>query len=192
MAPGGAQQYYGVVPDISTFAKALANGFPLAVVVGKREFMNIIDPRKGDFLSSKEGVSFFGTYNGNQMSLAAARATLTELKSGKIQKQLHERVRWLSKQFGEVASSLGVEAILVALGGKFQAYFIDEAPVDYRTAMKTDAEKYAVFRRAVLEGGVMMHPLATSHHGVTWSHTREAMDEILVAMENGLAQAKKT
>src|SRR5690242_12342624 len=79
MAPGGAQEYYGVTPDMSTFAKAMANGFPLSAVVGKREIMEITNPKSGTSLSTHEGVAYYGTYNGNQMSLAAARATLGEL-----------------------------------------------------------------------------------------------------------------
>jgi glutamate-1-semialdehyde 2,1-aminomutase len=191
MAPGGAQEYYGVTPDMSTFAKAMANGFPLSAVVGKREIMEITNPKSSASLSTHEGVAYYGTYNGNQMSLAAARATLGELKSGKIQKHLHERIRWLRKEFVSMTDKTGIKARMAGIGGKFCVYFMEEEPVDYRTAMGTDARKYALFRKTMVESGIMMHPMATNHHGITWSHTNEALDEMLTAMEFALREVKR-
>ena len=101
-APGGAQEYYGITPDISTFGKAIANGYPLAAVVGKREVMDVTDPKTGK-------VSFLGTYNANQMSLAASCATLNQLKGGQVQKRLHDASKWLTKEFEAVASDLGMK-----------------------------------------------------------------------------------
>jgi glutamate-1-semialdehyde 2,1-aminomutase len=101
-ASGGAQQYYGVTPDISTFGKAIANGFPLAAVVGKREFMKVTEPKTGT-------VSYLGTYNGNQMSLAASRATLKILRTGRVQKRFQEETNWLLKEFETITSEVGLK-----------------------------------------------------------------------------------
>ncbi len=192
VAPGGAQEYYHVTPDLSTFAKAMANGFPISAVVGKHEFMNVTNPQKGEFLSMRSGVSFFGTYNANQMSLAAANASLTELKTGKVQKRLHAGTKWLAKEVGEISSDLRMDARLVGLGGKYQVYFTREEPIDFRTAVQSDQRKYSVFRQSMLDSGVLMHPLATTHHGLTWAHNTGVLHEIRTAMEKGLKRAKQS
>lgn len=185
LAPGGAQEYYSVIPDISTFGKAIANGFPLAAVVGKKEFMNVTDPKTGN-------VTFAGTYNANQISLAASYATLKQLKTGRVQKQLHQGSEWLAKEFDDIAHEMGVEARLLALGGKFQAYFMHDEPVDYRTAIKTDARKYSAYQRAVVDSGVLMHQSSTMHHGISAAHKKKDLKTILTAMKNGLRKAKET
>jgi glutamate-1-semialdehyde 2,1-aminomutase len=183
LAPGGAQEYYGVTPDISTFGKAIANGFPLAAVTGKKEYMNVTDPKTGR-------VSFSGTYNANQISLAASYATLSRLKTGRVQKQLHQASKWLVKAFDDIAQDVGIEAKLVALAGKFQVYFMHEQPVDYRTAIKTDGQKYSAYQRAVVESGVLMHQSPTMHHGISAAHTKEDLKTIIGAIETGLKKAK--
>lgn len=185
LAPGGAQEYYGVIPDISTFGKAIANGFPLAAVVGKKEFMNVTDPKTGN-------VTFAGTYNANQISLAASYATLKQLKTGRVQKQLHQGSEWLAKEFDDIAHEMGVEARLLALGGKFQVYFMHDEPVDYRTAIKTDPRKYSAYQRAVVDSGVLMHQSSTMHHGISAAHKKKDLKTILTAMKNGLRKAKET
>jgi glutamate-1-semialdehyde 2,1-aminomutase len=183
LAPGGAQEYYGVTPDITTFGKAIANGFPLAAVVGKREFMNVTDPKSGT-------VTFSGTYNANQMSIAACSATLKQLKTGRVQKHLHESAKWLMREFDTAAADLKIDAILRAIGGKFQVYFTRHEPKDYRTAVSVDREKYRVFQREVVDSGVIMHPSITMHHAITYAHSRSDLRSIIEAMEKGLKKAE--
>jgi len=184
LAPGGAQQYYGIVPDISTFGKAIANGFPLSAVVGKREFMDITDPKTGK-------VAYSGTYNGNQMSLAASLVTLSKLKNGKIQHRLHASTKYLKKRFDASAKETHVDAKFVGTGGKFQVYFTNEEPTDYRSATRTDHHKYEVFRNEVVSSGVLMHPTFTIHHGITSAHTKSHLDAVISAMKNGLRKTNE-
>ena len=184
LAPGGAQEYYGVIPDISTFGKAIANGFPLAAVVGKHEFMDITDPKKGK-------VAYSGTYNGSQMSLAASLATLSKLKSGKVQKRLHESTKFLAMEFEVAAREIAIEARLVGIGGKFQTYFGNMEPVDYRTAIATDHKKYEAFRNEVIGAGVLMHPTFIVHHGITVAHTKADLRTVISVMKKGLKKAKE-
>jgi len=184
LAPGGAQEYYSITPDMSTFGKAIANGFPLAAVVGKQEFMNITDPRTGK-------VTFAGTYNANQISLTASYATLTQLKSGRIQKRLREATTWMTKQFDAIKDEIGIEARLLGLAGQFQVYFTSQEPVDYRTAIATDSRKYAAYHHEVLESGVLMHQSPTMHHGISAAHAKKDLQTTISAMRNGLKKAKE-
>jgi len=184
MAPGGAQEYYGIVPDMSTLAKAIANGFPLAAVVGKREIMNVTDPKTGKS-------TFNGTYNGHQISLAAADATLAELKTGRIQRQLHDASDWLGKHFEETASKVGASAVMQGIAGKFQVYFVNEKPHDYRAAMSADSEKYAAYYKSMLEAGILINRPTTSHQGLTSAHTRNDLDAIITGMKKALESSKR-
>ncbi len=183
-APGGAQEYFGITPDMSVFGKAIANGFALSAVVGKREVMETIHPRRGK-------VSYAGTYNSNYISLAAARVVLEELRDGKIQKYLHDVGARLAKEFSEMVDEIGVQARLQHFAGKFQVYFTDKEVVDYRSAVGCDAKKYSVFYESMLGSGIFMLPSHTIHHGVTAAHTHEDIEAILSAMRNALKEVKK-
>src|SRR5208282_6638458 len=113
-----------------------------------------------------------------------------QLKTGRIQKRFHEYSNWLKKEFESIATDLGVDAQLSALGGKFQVYFLQKEPTDYRTAIKTDNRKYAAYYREVLDSGVLIHPTSTFHHGISAAHTRTDLRTILAAMEKGLRASK--
>ncbi len=183
LAPGGAQEYYGVTPDISTFGKAIANGFPFSAVVGRQEVMAVTDPQAGK-------VSYAGTYNANQIGLAASYATLSELKSGRIQRRLNEKSRWLVKEFDAAASSIGVEAICRSIAGMFQVYFTKIEPVDYRTASRTDPRKYRLFHREMIKSGVLMHSSASAHHGIAAAHSEKDLRQIMKGMESAIMKAR--
>jgi len=184
MAPGGAQQYYNVIPDISVFGKAIANGFPLSAVVGKRDFMGVAAPKTGK-------VVYAGTFNANQMALAASKAVLEELHDGKVQKYLHEGGRQLVKNFEDAAEDLGLEARLQEIAGKFQVYFTDREVVDYRTAVGCDEQKYLIFQEKMLNSGILMWPSYTLHHGITAAHSKEDLETISKTMETALEEVKE-
>jgi glutamate-1-semialdehyde 2,1-aminomutase len=181
--PGGAQKYYDVTPDISTFGKAIANGFPLAAVVGKREFMKVSDPKTG-------AVSYLGTYNGTQMSLAAAYATLKILRSGRVQERFREATKWLLDEFKTISSEVGIEAKLNAIAGKFQIYFAHDCPINYRTALLADSRKYKAFQREVVKAGVLFHASEFGMHGISYSHLKSDLKLMVQAMKAGLREAK--
>ncbi|MEM3394668.1 MAG: aspartate aminotransferase family protein [Nitrososphaerota archaeon] len=183
-APGGAQEYFGVTPDMSVFGKAIANGFALSAVVGKREIMETVHPRRGK-------VAYAGTYNSNYISLAAARVVLSELSDGRVQKYLHEAGAKLAKRFNEMAEEIGVKARLQHFAGKFQVYFTDREVIDYRSAVSCDAKKYTVFYESMLNSGIFMLPSHTIHHGVTAAHMDDDIEAILSSMRKALMEVKK-
>ncbi|HIE04792.1 MAG TPA: aspartate aminotransferase family protein [Candidatus Latescibacteria bacterium] len=179
LAPGGAQELYGVVPDLTVLAKAIANGYPLAAVVGRRDLMEVTHPAHGRVL-------YAGTYNAHHVALAAASVCLEKLRDGGVQRRLRELTERLVEGFGRLADKLGVKARLQGIGGQFQVYFTDEEVVDYRSAAFSDEWAYRRFQGRVLREGVLMKPSYLFHHGVTYSHTEEDIDRILEAMEKGL------
>ncbi len=183
VAPGGAQEYYRVTPDLATFAKAIANGFPMSAVAGRADVMRITEP------GGKVG--WAGVYNSSQVCVAASLATLEVLKNGEVQRNLNEESAYLERRFAELAQEEGVSARLQALGGQFQIYFTDEEVTDYRTAAKADTERFKVFQAEMLREGIYTLPITLFHHGLVAAHSRDDLEKILTAMHVGLRRVKK-
>jgi glutamate-1-semialdehyde 2,1-aminomutase len=183
VAPGGAQEYYGVTPDLATFAKAIANGFPMSAVAGRKDVMRVTEP------GGKVG--WAGVYNSSQVSVAASLATLEILKDGEIQRKLNDQSADLEKRFNRLAEEQGISARLQALGGQFQVYFTDEEVRDYRTAAKADSKRFKVFQAEMLREGVYTLPITLFHHGIVAAHSEGDLERILAAMRTGLQKVKK-
>src|SRR5208283_2172862 len=178
VAPGGAQEYYGVTPDLATFAKAIANGFPMSAVAGRSDVMEMTGPE------GKAG--WAGVYNGSQVSLAASHATLEILADGEAHRQLNAESEQLEQRFSGLARDTGVVAQLAALGGQFQVYFTDKEISDYRTACKSDPAQFKVFQAELLRAGIFTLPIPLFHHGLVAAHTPEDMERIFSSMYDGL------
>ncbi len=183
LAPGGAQERFAVIPDLSVFAKAIANGYPLSAVVGRKDLMEITRPG-GQVL-------YGGTYNGQYVALAAASACLEKLQRGDAQDHLQKQTSALRVGFDEMAASRGIPAQLCECGGQFQTYFTGEDILDYRTAATTDAKLFKAFHAAVFKQGIWMKGSPLFHHGVTYAHTDEDVARILSAFEKGLEAVKE-
>jgi glutamate-1-semialdehyde 2,1-aminomutase len=178
VAPGGAQEYYRVTPDLATFAKAIANGFPMSAVAGRADVMETTGP---------EGkVGWAGVYNGSQVSLAASNATLEILASGEVQTRLNAECEQLERKFSELARDTGVAAQLAGLGGQFQVYFTDREISDYRTACKADPTQFKVFQEELLRAGIYTLPIPLFHHGLVAAHNSEDMERTSSGMYDGL------
>ena len=130
LAPGGAQAFYELAPDLAIYGKAMSNGYPLAAVAGKEELMRLTEPGKGP--------TFVGTFNGHAIPVAAALATLPLLADGTAQRTLQERTERLRRFFEQAARDRGLPGRLAGGAGHFQWYFNAEPVVDYRTAMSSD------------------------------------------------------
>ena len=170
-APGGAQEYYGVTPDLSVFGKAIANGFPLSAVMGAEEVMKVTAPGTGR-------VAFSGTYNGSQPSLAASKACLQQLKDGVVQRKLHADSKTLVKRFEEAASLTSVKARLQSMSGQFQVYFTDEPVTDYASAARADKAKYSLLCDRLLSSGMLFHQSYLFHHGVSKAHSQADLEKL--------------
>jgi glutamate-1-semialdehyde 2,1-aminomutase len=165
LAPGGAQEYFGVLADISIYGKALGNGFPISAVVAREDLMRLCAPGSR--------VSYAGTYNGNQISMAAAEATLEILEKGEVQKYLHSLTQTLLSSINKIAQDKNIELIAQGLGGQFQLYFTKERLLNYRNTMKINKESYKKLRRDLLEKGILFHQDPLFHHGITKAHSME-------------------
>ncbi|MEM0443721.1 MAG: aspartate aminotransferase family protein [Candidatus Caldarchaeum sp.] len=178
-AAGGAQQYYGVKPDLTTLGKAMSNGFPLSAVAGVEDVMMVSAPNTGK-------VSYSGTFNGYQLALAAAEATINEIRTADVPQYLHKATNMLVESFNRLASDLGVAARAQGLAGQFQNYFTAKPVYNYRDAVMSDDQMYRFFRESLLEDGVFYLPYKVFHHGLTYSHRDAELKHILEAYANAL------
>jgi len=180
LAPGGAQEFYGLDPDLSTFAKAMANGAPIGAFGGRREVMSVLEGGK---------VRHAGTYNATPLGLAAARATLNELSSngGAVYRHLDDLGRQVIAGLQEVFDRSDIPAIVQGQGSMFQVYFTEMPRVrTYRDALRTDQGLFSRFAHEMIYRGVFVHPDGFEHWFLSAAHTREDIARILETAEEAL------
>lgn len=179
VAPGGARERYRVRPDLTTFGKAIANGYPVAAVEGDPDLLAHTDPTRGG------QVGWVGTYNGHAVAMAATVATLAELATGEPLARVEELTDRLAKGFAEVA---GERAVLGAGGGHFQPYFCPVPPADYRAALASDPDRYAAWAAACDAAGLLVAEKPLLHCALSAAHQESDVDALVEATAAALAE----
>jgi glutamate-1-semialdehyde 2,1-aminomutase len=175
LALGGAQQFYGVTPDLCTFAKAVAGGYPLAGVAGRREVL-------------ESGVQPAGTFNANPIVVAAALATLAELEKPGLYDRMARITRRLAEGVAEVATRHGIPLYAASIASVWQVEFGITGPLaDYRDTLKVDKGRYQQFRTLCLERGIRLHP-SRGRFYVSAAHTDADVDRTLEVADGVLAE----
>ena len=183
VAPGGVQQIHGVIPDLATYGKALANGYPIAALAGREELMRMLEPGKGPV--------FIGTFNGHAVSVAAAFAALALLADGTVQAEINRRVQAMIGQFDRSAERIGIASTMHGAGGHFQWYFTTDEITDYRSAATTNATAYGAFVASIFSDGVLFLPNPLSHHAISLAHDDASIETLTGIFERGLEAAAR-
>jgi glutamate-1-semialdehyde 2,1-aminomutase len=178
VARGGAQELYGVEPDLTILGKVLGGGLPAAAFAGRRELMERIAPA-GDVYQA-------GTLSGNPLAVAAGLATLCELDAG-----AYDRLGALTGRFGAGLAELARDRPLqVASAPGLLTLFFSDAPVgDFAAARACDTEAHARFCRAMLDRGVYPPPSQFEAWFVSLAHDEESIDRTLEAAAAALSEA---
>jgi glutamate-1-semialdehyde 2,1-aminomutase len=150
-AYGGAQEYYGVVPDLAALGKIIGGGFPLAALVGRADMMRLLAP---GLEGTPEFVAQAGTLNGNPIAAAAGLATLAELRRPGSYERLFATGRRIKAALEAAARAAGVTAHVAGEAPVFEIYFSDRPITDYRATLAADRELHAAFTRELLARGV--------------------------------------
>jgi len=151
VAAGGAQQRYGVIPDMTCLGKIVGGGLPLAAYGGRREIMEQVSP-----LGRR--ISQAGTLSGNPLAVAAGLAQLEMLAADGIYAKLESTAAALARGMRENLAKLGLDYRVYQVGGMMGLFFTADDIVDYRTASTADGESFARYFRAALERGVYLAP----------------------------------
>jgi glutamate-1-semialdehyde 2,1-aminomutase len=168
---GGYQQICGVTPYLSTFAKAMANGYPIAALVGKAELMDRFGPGGGVF--------FAGTYNGHPVGVAAARATIAELEDGTVHEHCFRLARRAAEGLQAIAGELSIPMTVALFGSVFVPYFMEGPIESYTDLLRNDNARDIWFRRTMCEHGIFMLPTALKRNHVSAAHTEADIDRTL-------------
>lgn len=178
LAYGGAQEYFGVIPDLAAYGKAIACGYPLSAVAGRREIMELADPsRKG----SENYVYFSGTLSGNPLCAAASLATLAELSKPGVYDGLHKMGEMFRQGLARVFAKHGIPAQVIGLGPLFQVFFTTEPVNSYRSQIRADRKRFDVFTRRMFAKGIFMSRRAKSY--ISTAHTEKDLDRLLTAAD---------
>ncbi len=151
VAPGGAQQMYGVTPDLTTMGKIIGGGLPVAAFGGRSDLMELLDPRRD--ASIAQG----GTYNGNPLGMAAGLAAMTELTPD-VYEELNRKGARVAELLVEVFASHGVPVQVNAAGSMFALHFTDRPVIDYRGVAGSDKKRTRDFFLGLVNHGVLMAP----------------------------------
>jgi len=180
LAKGGAQELYGVKPDIACFAKALGGGVPIAAVAGRRDLLDMIGPGR---------IGFGGTYNAHPISLAAAKATLETLleNDGAAFSRMADLGAKLKSGLTERFRSAGYSVVINAVGPMLAIYFTKLRKVStYRQALQSNGEKFKQFRDEMLKHGVYMHPDGLERLSISAVHTEREIEQTITAAEDSM------
>jgi glutamate-1-semialdehyde 2,1-aminomutase len=176
-ALGGYQSICGVTPDLSTFGKAVANGYPMGVIGGKKKFMDYFaHPEKS------ERVLIAGTFNAHPLISIAAIATLQKLTS--IEHRVYEHVNKLGvrleKGLSEIFQDYDSPFYVAREGSAFCVYFMDHAPVDFHDiAVNNNFAFDKEYRLKLIEKGIFNFPLPIKQGSISFAHTTQDIDETL-------------
>jgi glutamate-1-semialdehyde 2,1-aminomutase len=189
-APGGAQEYYSVEADIATYGKAIANGYPIAAIVGKKDILQVSGPdtRRGS-IGGFGGVIFAGTFHAHHLSVAACKATMAALKDGKVAKHLNRLTDKLKKSVEDNARDLHSNIRVDGLGGEFTFYFSDREVTNYREAISSDSgtgAKFLKLQKHLQDRGIRFLPRHIYHHGFSYSHAENDIEELVLAIRESL------
>jgi glutamate-1-semialdehyde 2,1-aminomutase len=180
MCRGGAQEYYGVTPDLATLAKALGGGVPIAAVCGSAEVMSVLNPVGHTIMS--------GTYTGHLTAVMAAIACQMEIAKPEFYPHIQTLAHRLYKGIAEALRLTGVPGIVQGIGARFGLYLgITEPVVSYRQVALTNREMEIRFLKGCLSRGLYFHDYGhTMHHGFSSQHSLADIDESLNIIEDSL------
>ena len=177
IAPGGAQEYYEITPDMTSLGKIIGGGFAVGAFGGRHEIMGLYDPTSGP------RVAHAGTFNANPVTMLAGAVTLEQL-TPEVYRRLAEVTEYLRHGLREVGRELEVPVQVTGLGSLFGIHFSDETLVGYRDIAKSDsAFRHDVFL-GLLNEGILMSPNLVG--AVSTAIAEPEVDAFVTALRNVL------
>ena len=169
----GAQGHYGIVPDLSVFAKGLGGGFPVAALGGRRDIMSLV---------SDGTVSMAGTYSANAIAVAAANAALDELRVPGLYEALHARCERFYAGLERILHDNKLDGYVTGLGPVLQVWFAKHPIRNYRDAARYASHtQFRLWWEGMLERNILFHPGAFENLFVSFAHSDDDIDATLAA-----------
>jgi len=160
LALGGAQEFFGITPDLTTLGKIIGGGYPVGAFGGKREIMDLVAP--------VGRVYHAGTLSGNPIASKAGFATISYLK---------ENVEKLAQKYG-------VDVCINSMGSLFTIFFVDLEKVEnLEDSLKANTENFSIYFNTMLDNGIVVPPSQFEAHFLSIAHTKKELDRTLEVME---------
>lgn len=172
MALGGAQEFFGITPDLATYSKAVANGMPISILTGKKEIMKLAD----------DDVFFYTTFGGEALSLAAAKATINITKSLNVPEYLNNQGKKLKDGYNTIAKKLGMDyTSVLGYNWRSMATFNEKAgdPLIQKSLMQQE-----MIKRGILWQG--FHNMSFTHTDTDINYTLQALEESLIVLKKAI------
>ena len=184
ISEGGAQQKFGIKPDITTLAKALSNGFTISAVGGKKEIMNLLSPGGKVYQAS--------TFAGNPISVSAAISsikTINKMKN-KLYSKLEKFNLLFSTALDDMATDMKIPHQINFTASMFQIFFTNKPVIDSKTSKKADGKKFQKLFRTLLKEGVFIPPSQFEVVFLSDAHTQNDLNKTLDAYHSALKSVK--
>lgn len=177
MAMGGAQEYYGVTPDMTTLGKIIGGGMPIGVFGGKREIMEMVAPSGGVYQA--------GTFSGSPTSVAAGITVLDILEKENVHKKLNATGDKLRAGINDIVEDLGLNYNVCGISSMFKVFFGDK-PRNYQEVLRCNKEGYLKFFFRMLDNGIFLPPSQFETNFLCTAHSEEDLHRLLAAYEANL------
>jgi glutamate-1-semialdehyde 2,1-aminomutase len=177
---GGAQEFYGLSPDLTVLGKIIGGGLPIGAVGGKAEIM--------DELAPDGGVYQAGTLSGNPVAVAAGMATLKVLSEENPYPELDRLTRNLAEGLGRITERLSIPAGFTQVGSMMSLFFSPDPVRDFQSVLQTDAESYRRYFHGMLKRGVYLAPSPYEATFLSVAHTDQDIERTLEAAEKSLTE----
>ena len=180
VARGGAQELYGIKPDITTLGKIIGGGLPVGAYGGSREIMNHTAPAGPVYQA--------GTLSGNPLSMTAGLVTLRRLRDKTVYERLENSSGRLCDGLERAAQNAGITTITNRVGSMWTSFFTSDPVVDWSSANKSNREMFGRFFHAMLEAGVYLAPSQFEAAFVSLAHTEEIIETTIEAARKAFAR----
>ena len=180
LSTGGAQEYYGVTPDMTTLGKIVGGGLPMGAFCGKKEIMELVAPNGPVYQA--------GTFSGNPISVQAGLSTLKQLNKD-FYTSLNKKGEFLRSNIHDIVDELSLDISPVGLGSMFQIYFNPNEVTNYAEAQESDSERFLVYFRQLLKEGVFIPPSQFECNFISSAHEMEDLEKTANAIRESLKVA---
>jgi len=182
LAKGGAQEYYGITPDLTTLGKIIGGGLPVGAYGGRKEIMDLLAPIGPVYQA--------GTLSGNPLAMSAGIAMLTMMKdTADFYPELERKAAILEAGIRRNLVETGVKGVINRVGSMMTLFFTHETQItSLNEAMTSDTEKYATFFKITLESGIYIAPSQFECLFISYVHTDKEIEETLASNLKALKQ----
>jgi glutamate-1-semialdehyde 2,1-aminomutase len=171
VGPGGAQELYGLMPDLTCLGKIIGGGLPVGAYGGRRDIMEKMAP-EGDIYQA-------GTLSGNPLAMTAGLATLKVLQNKSVYQELEEKGRMLFSGLEDAAKSAGVKVVINRIGSMGSLFFGENLVTDFASAKASDADKYKSYYAKMLEQGIYLAPSPFEACFVSTAHDENSIQKTI-------------